>query len=165
MSAVERAYREHRTVLVNYIARRIGSAQLAEDVAQDVFLRLMQSQRVDDIRKPAAYLNVIAAHLIYDMHIRQRREALIFDSHLAELAADSAVDRATDVLADRLDVDQHVIVLLSRVPVLQAEIVVLQKGEGLGYREIARALGISAHTVKKYLCVALGKLRATRGAV
>jgi RNA polymerase sigma-70 factor (ECF subfamily) len=165
MNAAEKAYRHCRAGLVNYIARRIGSAQDAEDVAQDAFLRLMQSQRVEDIRQPAAYLNVIASHLIYDVHIRQRREALVFDSHLAELAADRAVDRATNVLADRLEIDQQLIVLLSRVPTLQAAIVVLQKGEGLSYREIARALGISAHTVKKYLCVALAQLRATGGAV
>lgn len=128
VNAVEKAYREHRAVLVNYIARRIGSARSAEDVAQDIFLRLLQSKRIDDVRESAAYLNVIAAHLVYDVHIRQRREVVVFDSHLAELAADQAMDWTNDVLADRLEIDQQLDLLLSCVPTLQAAIVVMKKG-------------------------------------
>jgi RNA polymerase sigma-70 factor (ECF subfamily) len=160
----EDAYRRYRLALIKYIARRISSSQSAEDIAQDMFLRFMQSRPLSDVREPYAYLSTIASHLIYDRSMRERREAVVFDSSLFESMAERHAEISTDDVVERLDAQQRISGTLSRLRPLLADIVLLRHGAGLSLTEIADECGLSPHSSKKYLFLALSACRAEASA-
>lgn len=66
------AYREMRTRLHAFIARRVASPETAEDLTQDVMLRLVR-QRPDELADPVAWLYRVARNALID-HYRRRRD-------------------------------------------------------------------------------------------
>jgi RNA polymerase sigma-70 factor (ECF subfamily) len=64
-------YRAMRTQLQAFIARRVESTQAAEDLTQEVLLRLVRSN-ADEFADPAAWLYRVARNVIID-HYRTRR--------------------------------------------------------------------------------------------
>ena len=67
------AYRAMRTRLQAFIARRVESPQAAEDLTQEVLLRLVRSN-ADELADPAAWLYRVARNVIIDYY-RTRRPA------------------------------------------------------------------------------------------
>jgi RNA polymerase sigma-70 factor, ECF subfamily len=67
------AYRALRHQLQAFIARRVESTQTAEDLTQEVLLRLVRSN-ADELADPAAWLYRVARNVIID-HYRTRRPA------------------------------------------------------------------------------------------
>ena len=65
------AYRAMRRQLQAFIARRVESTQAAEDLTQEVLLRLIRSN-ADELADPAAWLYRVARNVIID-HYRTRR--------------------------------------------------------------------------------------------
>ena len=65
------AYRAMRIQLQAFIARRVESTQVAEDLTQEVLLRLVRSN-ADELADPAAWLYRVARNVIID-HYRTRR--------------------------------------------------------------------------------------------
>ena len=65
------AYRAMRTQLQAFIARRVENTQAAEDLTQEVLLRLVRSN-ADELADPAAWLYRVARNVIID-HYRTRR--------------------------------------------------------------------------------------------
>ena len=80
------AYRAMRTQLQAFIARRVESPQAAEDLTQEVLLRLVRSN-ADELADPAAWLYRVARNVIID-HYRTRRPdpAGVEDQRAIELA-------------------------------------------------------------------------------
>src|SRR5688572_28467994 len=85
------AYAEYSAELHRYLARRIAHPEYADDLAQEVFLRLMRVERPERVRKPVAYLFSISAHLIREFKLRAGREQehLTYDSETAERAGET----------------------------------------------------------------------------
>lgn len=65
LDAMNTAY---RPALVSYFARRIGTMAEAEDLTQEVFMRLAGAN-LESIEKPEAYLFSIASNLLRDREI------------------------------------------------------------------------------------------------
>jgi RNA polymerase sigma factor (sigma-70 family) len=162
MSPNDEACRRYREVLVRYIARRLPSSYSAEDVAQEAMLRFITLPRRKAIGSPEAYLRAIAAHLIYDLHVRERRNVVLFNSAIFESSAEQCADESSLDALERLDIEQHLRIVLSNLRPLRAEIVILRHAYGLTLEQIAQHLGISGHTAKKYLTFALAACRKCR---
>jgi RNA polymerase sigma-70 factor (ECF subfamily) len=112
------------------------------------------------VRAPQAYVFRIASNLVYELRHNKRRNPVTFDSCLADAVSQSTSDPRTMEPAEYLDVQQHINALLEQLPPLYAVIVVMKKRDGLSMEEIAHELGLSIHTVKKYLSKALAQIRA-----
>src|SRR6185312_15056391 len=82
---VEVAWRDHRPYLVNLAYQMLGDVGDAEDVAQEVFLRLSRADlnAIDDVR---AWLTVVAGRLCLD----QVRSARARRERPDDIAADAA---------------------------------------------------------------------------
>jgi RNA polymerase sigma-70 factor (ECF subfamily) len=150
-------YREH---LQQFLVRRVRRAQDVQDLAQEVYLRLLRVQEPGYLREPLAYLYRTAANVVYEF-IRSRREHVMFDSEAADRAASRADNPKSDEIGDRLGYERELERVLAALPPLQQTILVLQKRDGLSYEEIAAKLDLSVHTVEKYLFRALATIRST----
>ncbi|HEX7113962.1 MAG TPA: sigma-70 region 4 domain-containing protein, partial [Steroidobacter sp.] len=65
-----------------------------------------------------------------------------------------------DDLAERLSLEQQLDRALAQLPPMQAAVLLAHKRDGLSYEETAEKLGISVHTVEKYLTKAKARMRA-----
>jgi RNA polymerase sigma factor (sigma-70 family) len=140
------------------LARRVtGDRVAAEDVVQEVFLRLSERPEAFDAGRGSlrAFLRVMAHRRAVDW---VRREAAAHRrqqdprSASGQLAPDVAEAAAAMVLAERVRAAVHAL------PVDQRDAVRLAYFGGRTYRQVAEILGISEGTAKSRLRLALVKL-------
>jgi RNA polymerase sigma-70 factor (ECF subfamily) len=145
----------YRRLVISLAYRMCGDAALAEDIAQDAFIRVWD--KLPDFRPDGnfrAWLMRIATNMTIDALRRQRPQVDIADLALAapgqgpEGAALSG-ERAAAVRA-----------ALARLPVQSRTILVLREYQALSYQEIADVLDVPLGTVKSRLSDARRRLRA-----
>lgn len=152
----------YRQQLQRFLVRRLRSSQDARDLAQEVYLRLLRVPDPSLVRQPQAYLYRIAANVVYEYRIREQHEPVLFDSEALEAIAEHPAETDRDEMANRLDAQRQLEGLLNQLPPLYRAILLMQKRDGLSYAEIAKELGLSIHTVEKYLFRALALVRAAK---
>src|SRR5580658_2391480 len=96
-------YQKHALDLQRYLMRRVGHAQDADDLAQEVFARLLRIRDADLVRKPLAYLLGIATHVVREFRQRKQHEHVIYDSDLAEDLCDHAGEAAAQSMAEQIE--------------------------------------------------------------
>jgi RNA polymerase sigma factor (sigma-70 family) len=147
-------YQEHYRRVHNYLCYQVGDADLAEDLAAEVFARAWR--RLPDLRKPesaAAWLFVIARNLVVD----RRRRATPLPEPLPDEIPDCDGHPESRLLA----VEQRVLLreCLAELNDREREIVGLRFVAGLQNRQIAPIIGTSEGNVAKILHRALAKVR------
>jgi RNA polymerase sigma factor (sigma-70 family) len=159
----ERA-RSLRSTLARYFIRRRVPADDAEDLVQDVFLRVARRGSLAGIANVDAYLTSSAGSVLVDWH--RRRSVREADAHVPfELEHhDTAVAAADEAIAAREELRLTTLHLLE-LPERTRTAFVLSRLEGLHYREIGARLGISPSAVEKHVAKALAHLLARAGAV
>lgn len=155
-------YDDHAPRLLRY-ARSFGlSEESAEDVVQDVFVALFRHLVLD---RPRHNLTGWLFRVTRNMSLKQRRRS---GAPAADLVTDLLLERLVDPAdtpEERMLFDQRSRRLRS---VLQAlaprdRQCIYLRSEGLSYREIAGALGMSLGGVAKSLARALGRLTIADG--
>jgi RNA polymerase sigma factor (sigma-70 family) len=152
---VERLFAQHRRSLLVFFGRRVRTSSDAADLAQEAYVRMLRVSDPGAIRDPEAYLFTVASNLIRERASRDRRQATAVDigddAIQAQLAEPPTADREVD--ASRRSARLRIV--LDRLPPKCRAAVVLQYRDGLTYEQIGERVGVSAHTVKKYLAQAL----------
>jgi RNA polymerase sigma factor (sigma-70 family) len=153
-------YLDKRANLVRFFAARLGSLEAAEDLTQDLYLKLSSMEPIEDIQNPMALLYRMAANLMLDRLRRERRGAVREDAWLkierTTLGGEDVADHpaADDALAGRQRLAQ-LIAGLETLPPRMRQAFRLHKLEGLSHAETARAMGISISAVEKHVSGAL----------
>ena len=159
LAGSEAAYRElvtrYATPAVNFIYRFVRDHALAEDLAQEGFLRVYQRlDSYDPDRKFSSWFFQVLRNLTID-HLRVNRLPTASLDELAEEGVEAvAVDRQSaspEELAGQGELASAMGAALSRIRPEYREVVVLRYQEGLTHPEIAEILGLPAGTVKTYL--------------
>jgi RNA polymerase sigma factor (sigma-70 family) len=131
-----------------------------DDVAQEVFLRLLRYQHDEIVVDPRAYLFKIAGNVASEWSCRAR-ERLPHDSDwLDDLPDDSDVTREME----RNQRSAEITIALNRLPARAREILRLHFGEGLGQSDIAARLGVTRRIVKRDIVRSYAALRLTLAA-
>jgi RNA polymerase sigma factor (sigma-70 family) len=136
---LEPVFRENYPLVVAVAARVLGSRDLAEDVAQDVFLSFWRSPV--PAGEARGWLSVAAAHTALNLIRSGKRRAL------REQAAGG--DTVVPDVADAVVSDEERAIVragLARLPRKQAVALVLRHS-GLSYADVAAALDISPGSV------------------
>jgi RNA polymerase sigma-70 factor, ECF subfamily len=144
----------HHSGVVTVVYRMCGDAGLAEDAAQDAFLKAWL--RIDTYRPVGAFRNWlyrIAVNSARDTLRRQRETVDIDDLSLQGNTPDPAATVARHEQADRV---QAAVLAL---PPASREVIILREYQGLSYREIADVLDIPRGTVMSRLNYARNRLR------
>jgi RNA polymerase sigma-70 factor (ECF subfamily) len=149
--------RRHQAQVYGLALSIVGVPATAEDVAQEVFLRLWRFAGGYDPRRGAVrgWLLTITRNAAIDV-IRLRRDYPYEpDVLLSMLAATTAVDDRADRLADAGTVRET----LREIPREQATAVVLATFYGLTAKEIAEREGVPLGTAKTRIRLGLTRLR------
>jgi RNA polymerase sigma factor (sigma-70 family) len=154
-SLVGRLFAEQRGALLRFFRQRIRSKADAQDLAQEVYLRMLRVRDEGAIRDPVLYLYTVANNLVKEHAVLDRRQASGIE--IEKIAAHEQLEMLPEFDGE-LDLERRVarlrVVLKQLRPKWQAA-VELYFTHGLSYREIAARLGVSPQMVKKYVAQAL----------
>jgi RNA polymerase sigma-70 factor (ECF subfamily) len=163
--ALLRAYLEGRANLVRFLAARAGSQAAAEDLAQELYLKIAGRPQGAQADNPTALLYRMALNLMLDRARGQARAAgrdadwraahrIVVAGH--EIAEETPADEA---LASRQRLAQLVDAVAALPPQMRRAFT-LHKLDGLSHAETARAMGLSVKSVEKHVSAALKALTA-----
>jgi RNA polymerase sigma-19 factor, ECF subfamily len=157
--AVGSAFEKYAAELHRFLLHRLQRSQDAADLAQEVYLRLTRLESTDWIRKPRAYLYGVASHVVSEFRMRTQRDPVMFDSEAVERLAEDPECVTPDNLGDGVDAQRGLQQILAQLPPTHLAVLMLHKRDGLSYEEVARELGLSVHTVHKYVTQAKAQVK------
>lgn len=151
-------YSHHHDWLKGWLLRKIGNTCDAADLAQDVFVRLL-NRKVAEIREPRTYLGTIANGLVIDFWRRRELEQAWLETLalMPEALAPSPETRLQFVQT-LMEIDRMLDTLKPRVRTA----FLLAQLEGLTCPQIAERIGMSLATVERYIGQALRHCYALR---
>jgi len=138
--------------LLAFIRGRIGDESEAEDVLQEVFLRIHRSLCCQEWNKPEGWIYRITRNLIID-HYRSRRDTVEVDETLPAREESGLEDDPVTRLAFSLRET------IEALPEPYRQALVLTEYEGLSQKELAARAGISLSGAKSRVQRAREKLR------
>jgi RNA polymerase sigma-70 factor (ECF subfamily) len=159
LAGSEWAFRElvtrYAPVTVNFIARMVHDRSLAEDLAQDTFIRAFQRlSSYDPQRKFSSWFFQVAHNVTID-HLRRKTLNTVSLDQLLENghpgAADDPAKSSPAVRAECAALGLALEQALARIRPEHRTAVILRYQEGLGHSEISLVLGVPIGTVKTYL--------------
>lgn len=149
----------HTSDLEQYLARQLGSPDEAADVAQEIYLRLVQLDDVERLEQPRAYLFQTAANMLRDRGRRRRTRHA--DSHVPiyDLELEAPIAPADDVVASKQSISLFESAMY-RLPERQRQAFLMHRFGERTQAEIAQELGISVSFVEKLIRQAGVNLKA-----
>lgn len=144
--------------LFNYILFVVGDQELANDVFQDTFVKIivkLQEGKYTDSGKFSFWLTRIAHNVIMDRYRRQKSEHIIEpnkENDLSQLRTNTltAGNRENEYVNTQIMDDvRH---LMDSLPATQREVVYMRYYQDLSFKEIAEITGVSINT-------SLGRMR------
>ncbi|PYI90933.1 MAG: RNA polymerase subunit sigma-24 [Verrucomicrobia bacterium] len=161
--AFEQLVERHQRLVIGTVGRMLGSGSDAEDIAQQVFVRVWKNaKRYEPRAKFTTWLLKITRNLVFnELRRRSRHPQVSLQSESDEeerpLKDEHAVAPDASLLEHELQ--QAVDAAIANLPETQRMAVVLRRYEELSYEEIADALDQSVSAVKSLLFRARTELR------
>ncbi len=151
------AYNDNRPALLRRLRRWLRSDTNAEDVAQDLYLKLDRLGAIAAVRNPRALLLEAADNLARDyLRVEGRRAELRAQAHaLLWESTDEATPERQLIAIDEV---RQMLAIIAELPERSREIFVLNRFDDIPQREIARRLGISTTAVEKHMRKVMARL-------
>ncbi len=156
-SAIETLINRHRSKVYTYIVLTIKNQQLAEDLFQETFIKVIQSLRSGKYRDNGRFLSWvirISHNLIID-HFRKEKQmnAVSNDNSEVDLFnSKKLADQNIEEIIVNNQIMSEIRLLINELPEDQREVVLLRHYGGLSFKEIAEQTNVSINT-------ALGRMR------
>jgi RNA polymerase sigma-70 factor, ECF subfamily len=160
--AFQYAYEEHHRGVYAAAFRILGNAAQAQDVVQDVFLRVWRRPGAFDARRGelGSYLRLMARSRALDLWREGQALGRASDRLKVVVAEDEPrVDERPSAAAERDDARAAVREALRRLPASQREALVLAYWGGLTADQIARRVQVPLGTAKSRIRLGLARLR------
>lgn len=137
------------------LARLTLREDVAEDLMQELFLKLQRSCGFLQAKYPRAYVRQAAIHLAFDWRRRQQRR---LDVECLDLDPKTNTPSLLDKLVDGEEVEQ-IIEALDHIPAVARDCVLLRYLQQEEYDTIADHLGKTPHQVRAICYKAISQLR------
>lgn len=163
MAAFEQLIEAHKTRVIGTVAKMLGDELDAEDIAQQVFIRVWNSaHRYEPTAKFTTWLFKITRNLVFnELRRRRRRRSVPLESEEEEHGFQTP--DLTTQSPDRSVLDEELQGAIQRaidsLPEVQRMAIILRRYEDLSYEEIGAVLKLSIPAVKSVLFRARTELR------
>ncbi|WP_100656125.1 RNA polymerase sigma factor [Alteromonas flava] len=138
---------QHGKLVFHCAYRLLADTHLAEDVTQDVFIKLFKKPLVNlnDVKNWPAYLKTLAVSTAIDYLRKNKQRAEDTFTVVPEKVGESAAQPLNQVLQDRdLTLFTHALLQLTEQ---DAQIYCLRHVEGYSYQEISELMHVSSNLV------------------
>jgi len=141
--------------LTRFLERQVRSPVDAQDLAQEVYLRLLRVEQLELIEQPQAYLYRVARNIAAEWRMRASQSR----PHVAD-ELDNLVDVTTPeaLVQDAMD-SRKFDTALRRLKPLERAIVFLKLRDDMTHNEIAQHLGVTPRVVRRQLASGYAELR------
>jgi RNA polymerase sigma-70 factor, ECF subfamily len=157
MEAFRLLVEAHQARVVGTVSKMLGSDAEAEDLAQQVFIRVWRSApRYKPTAKFTTWLFRITRNLVFN-EMRRKRHFVDHTEDIAEPA--ERKERGPDQVLLEEELQVAIQDAISRLPETQRLAIVLRRYEGLPYEEIAKIMDTTVPAVKSILFRARAELR------
>ncbi len=156
-TAIELLITRHRSKVYTYIVLTIKNQQLAEDLFQETFIKVIQSLRAGKYKDNGRFLSWvirIAHNLIID-HFRKEKQMNSVsndDTEVDLFNSKKFSDKNIEEIIISSQIKSELRTLINELPTDQREVVLLRHYGELSFKEIADQTGVSINT-------ALGRMR------
>jgi RNA polymerase sigma-70 factor (ECF subfamily) len=148
--AFEELVRKHTRGVLNLVYRYLGDATRAEDVSQDIFVKVYRARmKYEPKAKFSTWLYRIAVNHCLN-EIRSRRSQPAVSAPSDELFEHPSGDHPDRQLS-RVELQRAVKAAIDALPENQRMAVILARYEDMSYEEIAATMGLSLEAVKSVL--------------
>ena len=163
MRAFETLYARHRGALYRYLMRQARDLEVANDLFQEVWSRVVVNRsRYEPRAKFRTFLFTLAHNCFIDhcRRVKARPAGLgIEDADAADLLPAAEETRPENTL-ERAEETRRYRAALATLPPEQRDVYLLHEESDLSLDEIARVTGVGAETAKSRLRYAVAKLKA-----
>ncbi len=147
---------KHGTQLHALLVRLTLRYEVADDLMQELFLRLAQTKKLESVDDQAAYASRVAINLAMDWRRRSQR-----DHSIQELPNDLTGRQADPFLAaEQTETTQQVLDVLSELHGLGPEVLIRHYVQQEPYETIAQEVGKSPHHLRALVNKTLKKVRS-----
>lgn len=162
--------RRHKTAIYNFILRQIRAAQVAEDLVQDVFVKIVHN--ANEFKHEARFTTwayAIARNICID-HLRKmslRKHPSLDQSSqddgdgptLGERTADKTPGASVERAAIGNELAVRITQAVELLPAEQREVFLLRELANIPFKDIAEITGVPENTVKSRMRYALERLQ------
>lgn len=154
--AFTRLFDHYRGTIYGIALKFLKSPVLAEEIVQDVFLKVWHKrEEMAEVKNLDAYLFIMARNFIFDRIKKMSYEAA--DEISIVMEQSSADD--TEYLVRQHQCQQLLQQAIGMLPAQQRQVYQFAKQDGLTHEMIAEKMQLSKHTVKKHMAMALQSIR------
>ena len=151
-------FKAHAKDIARYLQRRGASIDLAADITQDAFTRLIAAPPTTAVDNPSAYLFRTARNLAINHDRRERILSFAEDQEAALLAVPDNAPSPEIVVISRQEFNILQAVFAELTPI-QRQILILSRIEGRTFADIGRTLGIPPNTAFGHMTRILVRLK------
>jgi RNA polymerase sigma-70 factor (family 1) len=142
----------------NYLIYLSGDTELSEDLAQDVFLQLWETRSKARDETIRSYLFTIARNSFFK--VKRRRK---YDIKYRSTYFEDVENKSPEFLMELKEFDQKLQKIISRMPDKCRAVFLMNRIDGMTYKEIARDTSVTVKAVEKQMSRALSVLRKELG--
>ncbi len=161
--AFEALVEAHQSRVIGTIVKMLGDDVDAEDIAQQVFIRVWNSaSRYEPSAKFTTWLFTILRNLVFnEMRRRKRHPAVPLERDEDDRSFQAEDAQAKSPVMELMDAEMHQAIqaAIDSLPEVQRMAVVLRRYQDVSYEEIAKILNLSVPAVKSVLFRARTELR------
>jgi RNA polymerase sigma-70 factor (ECF subfamily) len=150
----DHVYREHSKSLYNFIYYRSGNQELSNDLVQDAFLKLWTNCAKVKFEQAKSFLYTVARNAFLNK-VERKKVALKFENQIQSKVNSESPDHILEQKEFQEKLEKGINSLTDG----QREVFLMNRIDGLKYREIAELLDISQKAVEKRMHLALINLR------
>jgi RNA polymerase sigma factor (sigma-70 family) len=153
-------YERYRQALRQYLVRRVHRPEDIEDLTQEIFeLFVRRKDQTKVIRDPMAYLFRIAFHVVGTALAEEQRSPVTLDLQGVPRAADLETGSSSSEDAEELAAQHDMQAALAQLPANYLTALMLVEGQGMSYKEAAKATGFTPSTIAAYVMHARAALK------
>jgi len=148
-------FEQFQTLIRQALAKRTSRVADIDDLAQEVYLRLLRVPEPELVRNPQSYLYRVALNVAEEWRQRAAQRLTHSSDTVPELIADDDVESGVRHQERDTLVQQS----LTKLSQASRTAVILHVQDGMSYDEVAAHMGVTRRAVKRYVANGYAALR------
>jgi RNA polymerase sigma factor (sigma-70 family) len=132
---------DYADAVFRFILKNLKVEDRANDIVQDVFMKMWDKVETISFQKAKSYLFTAAYHTMIDAIRKEKRMVHVEETPQGVLVSDNAYSDLHEVLNEAL----------GKLPQIQKSVVLLRDYEGYSYEEIGEITNLNESQVKVYI--------------
>jgi RNA polymerase sigma-70 factor (ECF subfamily) len=154
-------YRHYQGALDHFLTRFVKSPQLAEDLSQEIFLKIWeQREKLSELLSFRAFLFTVARNYTLNILHKAGRSQAAMGEITRHALSQHAQSQTEDVVLSR-EYQEFLDRVIQNLPPRAREVFRLCRQQQLSYEEVAAQLGISRNSVKNHMVHSMKVLRTS----